>query len=204
VDFSPRVCRSTPLTCWYCVSRTSLWCHQSRDVLQVDTITWLWCHGSVTLDTWSHSLVWPLICQLGQPGRKLKTVLTKKRRLLQGCLAAVAAVLHRRLPPAKWWESLTCCFSGTAEYQKKKCKTISQWHCRTMLNNFEIALYCTVKQYLYWAVINQWVSQTCCPSSWNGRIFSALMIARSDLIKYSNRMVLNHTYSYWNSWIIQV
>jgi len=48
------------------------------------------------------------------------------RRLLQGCLAAVAAVLHRRLPPAKWWESLTCCFSGTAEYQKKSANGVGQ------------------------------------------------------------------------------
>jgi len=34
------------------------------------------------------------------------------RRLLQGCLAAVATVLRRRLPSAKWWESLTCCWNS--------------------------------------------------------------------------------------------
>jgi len=37
---------------------------------------------------------------------------TSTAALLQGCLAAVAAVLRHRLLPAKWRESLTCCWNS--------------------------------------------------------------------------------------------
>jgi len=42
------------------------------------------------------------------------------RRLLQGCLAAVAAVLHRRLPLPSDGSHWLAVFSGTAEYQKRE------------------------------------------------------------------------------------
>jgi len=43
------------------------------------------------------------------------------RRLLQGCLAAVAAVLRRQVPPTKWWESLTCCEQQNTRREEIKC-----------------------------------------------------------------------------------
>jgi len=64
-----------------------------------------------------------VICQLWctRRGRQRETTSAifprhdAHRRLLRRCLAAVAAVLCRRLPPAQWWESLTCYYSRIPE-----------------------------------------------------------------------------------------
>jgi len=52
------------------------------------------------------------------------------RRLLRRWLATVAAVLRRRLPLAKWWESLTCCCEQQNTRRRlndSKCKHRKDW-----------------------------------------------------------------------------